>query len=449
MLGVDIARNLVEAGNKRAREQGLTNCKFQEGDASNLHELVSDADPKNARAFHLLGVVSHQLGRSEAASLVGHAVTLDPDFADAHNDRGVILAANGLFADALPCFERAVALNPRYAELRNNLGRGFRSLGRLDEAVVQFKLVLKSTPNSPVAHFNLTSVFELAGDTLDAEKHYRSAISLRPDFVDAHIHLASLLQDTDRLPEALAHAERAVMLRSDSPGARNNLGNILRTLGRRENAVAQYEAALRIDPNFFMAHYNCGVALRGETRIAGAKAHFARAFALKPDFLEAALALCIAELPALYEKPSDIAERRDAYARNVNDNLADYLVPVNAGVLSVGVIMAVRTGPSNQSFGHQGSWRTRQCRNQCGGLQCDLPRHWPAYSQIDGAVGKPRDRELLRILSPDRRLFRRSGPLICKVCYQFYRLRRSRAGRSPRRLFTVVCGRSAFCLRRP
>jgi ubiquinone/menaquinone biosynthesis C-methylase UbiE len=39
VLGVDIARNLVEAGNKRAQEQGLTNCKFQEGDASNLHEL--------------------------------------------------------------------------------------------------------------------------------------------------------------------------------------------------------------------------------------------------------------------------------------------------------------------------------------------------------------------------------------------------------------------------
>ena len=37
--GVDIARYLVEAGNKRAREQGLTNCTFQEGDASDLHEL--------------------------------------------------------------------------------------------------------------------------------------------------------------------------------------------------------------------------------------------------------------------------------------------------------------------------------------------------------------------------------------------------------------------------
>ena len=39
MLGVDIAKNLVEAGKKRAKEEGLTNCKFQEGDASNLHEL--------------------------------------------------------------------------------------------------------------------------------------------------------------------------------------------------------------------------------------------------------------------------------------------------------------------------------------------------------------------------------------------------------------------------
>jgi alkyl hydroperoxide reductase subunit AhpC/ubiquinone/menaquinone biosynthesis C-methylase UbiE len=37
--GVDIARNLVEAGNRRAWEQGLTNCRFQEGDATNLYQL--------------------------------------------------------------------------------------------------------------------------------------------------------------------------------------------------------------------------------------------------------------------------------------------------------------------------------------------------------------------------------------------------------------------------
>ena len=36
---IDIARNLVEAGNKRAKEHGLTNIKFQEGDASNLEQV--------------------------------------------------------------------------------------------------------------------------------------------------------------------------------------------------------------------------------------------------------------------------------------------------------------------------------------------------------------------------------------------------------------------------
>jgi ubiquinone/menaquinone biosynthesis C-methylase UbiE len=39
VLGVDIASNLVAAGNKRANELGLTNCRFQEGDATNLRDL--------------------------------------------------------------------------------------------------------------------------------------------------------------------------------------------------------------------------------------------------------------------------------------------------------------------------------------------------------------------------------------------------------------------------
>ena len=40
VLGVDIATNLVGAGSRRARAQGLTNLRFQHGDASNLSELA-------------------------------------------------------------------------------------------------------------------------------------------------------------------------------------------------------------------------------------------------------------------------------------------------------------------------------------------------------------------------------------------------------------------------
>jgi SAM-dependent methyltransferase len=43
VLGVDIASNLVEAGNSRARAEGLASCRFQQGDACNLNELQDRA----------------------------------------------------------------------------------------------------------------------------------------------------------------------------------------------------------------------------------------------------------------------------------------------------------------------------------------------------------------------------------------------------------------------
>ena len=43
VLGVDIASNLVQAGKARAESLGVTNCKFQEGDASDLSELEDDS----------------------------------------------------------------------------------------------------------------------------------------------------------------------------------------------------------------------------------------------------------------------------------------------------------------------------------------------------------------------------------------------------------------------
>ncbi len=43
VLGVDIARNLVEAGNKRIQEEGLTNISIQEGDATNLEGIKDES----------------------------------------------------------------------------------------------------------------------------------------------------------------------------------------------------------------------------------------------------------------------------------------------------------------------------------------------------------------------------------------------------------------------
>src|ERR1700675_1880633 len=46
VVGIDIAKNLVDAGNKRAAAAGLKRLRFQEGDACNLEGV---GDP----SFHL------------------------------------------------------------------------------------------------------------------------------------------------------------------------------------------------------------------------------------------------------------------------------------------------------------------------------------------------------------------------------------------------------------
>lgn len=54
VLGVDIANNLVEAGNRRAKEAGLTNLRFQQGDACRLEGL---ADKSFDRVVSIFGAM--------------------------------------------------------------------------------------------------------------------------------------------------------------------------------------------------------------------------------------------------------------------------------------------------------------------------------------------------------------------------------------------------------
>lgn len=43
VLGVDIAENLVAAGQQRIKDEGLDNCRIQQGDATDLHELKDES----------------------------------------------------------------------------------------------------------------------------------------------------------------------------------------------------------------------------------------------------------------------------------------------------------------------------------------------------------------------------------------------------------------------
>jgi SAM-dependent methyltransferase len=51
VTGVDIAENLVEAGKKRAQNEGLNNCKFHQGDATDLQPLKDESFDRVVTVF--------------------------------------------------------------------------------------------------------------------------------------------------------------------------------------------------------------------------------------------------------------------------------------------------------------------------------------------------------------------------------------------------------------
>jgi SAM-dependent methyltransferase len=65
VLGVDIARNLVDAGNARARAEGLTNLRFEQGDATNLSGLAD-------RSFDLVTASSARWSRRSRSTPQGN-----------------------------------------------------------------------------------------------------------------------------------------------------------------------------------------------------------------------------------------------------------------------------------------------------------------------------------------------------------------------------------------
>ena len=282
-------------------------------EAERLYRQICAADTNHVGSWHLLGVLAHQLGRKDAADLIGRAVALKPEFAEAHNDLGVVLGAQGKLTEAIACFEQAVALKPAYAEALLNLGNALGTLGKLDQAAARYEQALAIDPKLGIAHYNLAAARKQQGRIEDAVVHYRRAVALAPNFAEAHNNLGNALGELDRHEEAAAHCRRALALKPNFAGAHNNLGNALRELGRLDEALAYYDQALAMDPRFAPAHYNRGVALRSKGKFGDARASFERALKIRPDFLEAKFALCMAQLPILYTDESEIARARANY----------------------------------------------------------------------------------------------------------------------------------------
>lgn len=256
-----------------------------------LYRQILQADPQHADAWHLLGVIAHQVGKHGLAiQTIGRAIVLnprsphyysnlgeaqralnqfeaaldsyrraielEPNFVEAYSNLGIVLYSLERPEEARAAYREALRHRPDFAEAHNNLGNTFKDEGRLEEAMAEYRQAIALKPGFATAYNNMGNAFADAGAREDAKKWYAEAMRIQPNFAEPHYNLGNVLKDESRLHEAQAEYREAMRLKSTYAEAHNNLANSLQVQGELDDAVCLYHEALRLKPRYAQARSN-------------------------------------------------------------------------------------------------------------------------------------------------------------------------------------------------
>ena len=242
----------------------------------------------DSEALIQLGVAAYSNGLMEKAlAAFDRALAINPQFAEAHQGRGLALAELGRMNEALAAFNKALEINPQYAEAHYNRGVALGLLGRTSEALNAFDEALKINPWDAETHCNRGVALAKLGRMDEALAAFNKALEINPQFAEAHNYRGLALAQLRRTDEALAAFNRALAINPQYAEAHYNRGVALGLLGRTSEALDAFDEALKINPWDAETHCNRGVALANLGRTDEALDAFDKALKINPQYTDA------------------------------------------------------------------------------------------------------------------------------------------------------------------
>ena len=160
---------------------------------------------------------------------------------------------------AVSAYDKAIRLNPELAEAYNNRGVAKDNLGRREDAIADYDEAIRLKPDIAEPYNNRGAVKNNLRRYEDAIKDRDEAIRLNPDHTEAYHGRGNSKNNLGRYEDAIADYDEAIRLKPDYAEAYNNRGVAKKNLGRHGDVIADYDEAIRLKPDYAEAYANRGV----------------------------------------------------------------------------------------------------------------------------------------------------------------------------------------------
>ena len=276
-------------------------------------------DPANAEAYRYLGLALYSAGHYDAAlHAFDEALAREPAGsladADVYFDMGITHRDRGDLRRAAIADRHALSLRPDFWEAHSNLGVVLHDQGKLDEAIVEYRAAKRLKPEEASVRNNL-------GNTLCDKEDFESAIAeftdlyrQSPEWEGGHNCLARAYMSQRDYPSAIRELQAAIASNPTGAAEHRVLGQALLLTGKDQEAVEVLRKAVTLNPESSLAHHYLGTAFVNTQQLAEAEKEFRVALRLEPSAQNHySLAACLMALNQLEQALGEleIASRLD------------------------------------------------------------------------------------------------------------------------------------------
>lgn len=255
-------RGKVKAGSEdRAEIEGAIKLLEQAVtiDPNYAEAYASLAQAYTTKAFQFASDSERKQITEDAEVAVAKALALNPNLAEGHYARGVVLwthAKRFPHEQTIKSYKRSIELNPNLDEVHHRLGMVYSHLGLLDEAAHEINRALEINPNNTMARFRMGVVYAYQGKFDDAMEVFKTVPhETSPALIDRNV--ADVLVHLGRYSEAEALVDDYLKkYPSDEGGNVTSVKAVLLAKAGKRNEVEQViERAIKIGQNYGHFHH--------------------------------------------------------------------------------------------------------------------------------------------------------------------------------------------------